>query len=91
MTELYIENFDRDLNESQLRRAFELYGTVEKVSIIAERKPWMERVGGVAFVTMPNDREAILAANSLSGCNFCYSRVFVRPARLGDHEVRKME
>ncbi len=88
--QLYIEGFPLDFTERQLRIGFEPYGTVERVSIITDRKLWM-RDRGIAFVDMPDDREAIVAANSLSGCSWCGPRVYVRLSRPRDHEVEEMK
>ncbi|MDP2359504.1 MAG: RNA-binding protein [bacterium] len=61
---LYVGNMAFSVTDSQLRAAFEAYGTVEDVAVINDRDTG--RPKGFAFVTMPNAQEANAAINGLN-------------------------
>ncbi len=62
---IYVGNLSRDLTESELKEAFEAFGTVNSASIIKDRYTGDSR--GFGFVEMPNPEEAQAAINSLNG------------------------
>jgi len=62
---IYVGNLSRDLTESELKEAFETFGTVNSASIIKDRYTGESR--GFGFVEMPNHEEAQAAINSLNG------------------------
>lgn len=61
---LYVGNMAFSVTDTQLRTAFEAYGTVEEVAVINDRDTG--RPKGFAFVTMPNAQEANAAINGLN-------------------------
>ncbi|MFA7330357.1 MAG: RNA-binding protein [Candidatus Delongbacteria bacterium] len=61
---LYVGNMAFSVTDSQLRTAFEAYGTVEEVAVISDRDTG--RPKGFAFVTMPNAQEANAAIQGLN-------------------------
>ncbi|MGQ9800539.1 MAG: RNA recognition motif domain-containing protein [Candidatus Saccharicenans sp.] len=62
---IYVGNLSRDLSESELKEAFEAFGTVNSASIIKDRYTGESR--GFGFVEMPNQEEAQAAINSMNG------------------------
>lgn len=62
---IYVGNLSRDLTESELKEAFEAFGTVNSASIIKDRYTGDSR--GFGFVEMPNQEEAQAAINALNG------------------------
>ncbi|MEQ8789739.1 MAG: RNA-binding protein [Pirellulaceae bacterium] len=53
---IYVGNLSFDATENDIRGAFEQYGVVNAVNIIADRETGRSR--GFCFVEMPNDDEA---------------------------------
>ena len=62
---LYAGNLSRDLSESELREAFEAYGSVTSCSIIKDKFSGDSR--GFGFVEMSNKSEAEKAISALNG------------------------
>jgi RNA recognition motif-containing protein len=62
---LYAGNLSRDLSESELREAFEAFGSVTSCSIIKDKFSGDSR--GFGFVEMANKAEAVKAISSLNG------------------------
>jgi RNA recognition motif-containing protein len=62
---LYAGNLSRDLSESELREAFEAYGSVTSCSIIKDKFSGDSR--GFGFVEMSNKAEADKAISALNG------------------------
>lgn len=52
---LYVGNLNYRVKESELKNAFEEYGTVESVRIIRDRET--RRSKGFGFVDVPDDKE----------------------------------
>lgn len=65
---LFVYNIGPDTDEKTVWQLFARYGTVQKVNVIREGGTGSGK--GYGFVTMPNYDEAILAIESLNGCNF---------------------
>jgi len=62
---IYIGNMSSDTTEDQLRQAFEGFGEVSTINIIADRYSGEPR--GFAFVEMSAKSEAIAALSGLNG------------------------
>jgi len=62
---IYIGNLSFDTTEDQLRQAFQGYGEVSTVNIIADKHTGEPR--GFAFVEMATKAEAIAAISGLNG------------------------
>lgn len=65
---LFVYNIGPDTDEKTVWQLFARYGTVQKVNVIREGGTGAGK--GYGFVTMPNYDEALLAIESLNGCNF---------------------
>ena len=65
MKNIYAGNLDFRTTDDQLRKAFEVYGQVDKVNIVTDRDTGQQR--GFAFVEMTNDAEGIKAIAGLNG------------------------
>ena len=62
---LYVGNLSSDVNDSDLRQAFEVYGNVASAAIIKDRFSGDSR--GFGFVDMPSKEEALEAIRELNG------------------------
>ena len=62
---IYVGNLSRDVNEEDLRQAFEAFGQVESVNIITDKFTGESR--GFGFVEMPGKAEAQSAIDGLNG------------------------
>ena len=81
---IYVANIDFKASESDLRKAFEQYGTVESVKIVLEKEPsatGARRSRGFGFVIMPDAQEADNALASLNGARFMSRDLAVNEAR----------
>jgi len=65
MKNIYVGNLDFRTSEESLRKAFEVYGVVDKVNIVTDKDTGQQR--GFAFVEMANDAEGEKAIASLNG------------------------
>jgi len=65
MKNLYVGNVSHGTTESELRTAFEVYGSVERVSMVTDRDTGRSR--GFAFVEMASATEADKAIAALDG------------------------
>ena len=61
--EIYVGNLSYDMNEAQMRKEFEKYGTVKSARIISNR--FNHKSKGFGFVEMPNRPEAEQAIKAL--------------------------
>jgi hypothetical protein len=61
--EIYVGNLSYDMNEAQMRKEFEKYGTVKSARIISNR--FNHKSKGFGFVEMPNRPEAEAAVKAL--------------------------
>ena len=59
---LYVGNLSRDVNEEELREAFQAFGKVEEVAIVKDRSSGVSK--GFAFIEMPVEAEA---KNAIAG------------------------
>ncbi|MGA2991108.1 MAG: RNA-binding protein [Candidatus Korobacteraceae bacterium] len=65
MKNIYVGNLDFRITEDELRKAFEVYGQVDRVNIVTDRDTGQQR--GFGFVEMTNDAEAEKAIAGLNG------------------------
>jgi cold-inducible RNA-binding protein len=65
MKNIYVGNLDFRTTEEELRKAFEVYGQVDKVNIVTDKDTGQQR--GFAFVEMTNDPEGEKAIAGLNG------------------------
>ncbi|MBN2480890.1 MAG: RNA-binding protein [Bacteroidales bacterium] len=76
---IYVGNLHFDLNEDELKKAFEEYGEVSAVKIITDKVSGRSR--GFGFVEMVNDDEAREAIENLNGTDIKGRKVNVNQAR----------
>ena len=62
---IYVGNLLNEINEDDLRQAFEAFGQVASVNVIKDRSTDEPR--GFAFVEMPAEAEAQAAIDGLNG------------------------
>ena len=62
---IYVGNISSDINEDDLKQAFEAFGQVASVNVIKDKFTGQSR--GFAFVEMPAKAEAQSAINGLNG------------------------
>ena len=62
---IYVGNLSPKTTESQLRKAFEMYGKVDKVSL--DSRPRDDEAHGFCFVEMPFENQASRAIKQLNG------------------------
>lgn len=78
---IYVGNLPFSTSESEIRELFSQHGTVESVSLIADRDTGQSR--GFGFVEMPR-AEAVRAIQSLNG-----KALGGRPLRVNEAQDRK--
>ena len=76
---IYVGSLSLDVNEDDLRQAFEAYGQVESVKIIKDRYTGESR--GFAFIEMPTNKEALSAIDGLNGKGLKGRSIVVNEAR----------
>jgi RNA recognition motif-containing protein len=76
---IYVGNLHFNVNEDELRKAFEEYGEVSSVKIIADK--YSGRSKGFGFVEMSNDNEAKNAIENINGAEIKGRAVNVNQAR----------
>ncbi len=79
---IYVGNLSYSLSESELRDAFENFGAVSTVKVLADRETGRSR--GFGFVEMPNQAEAEAAVANLNGKD-----VGGRPLRVNEARPRE--
>ncbi len=62
---IFVGNLAWEVTDSDLRQAFESFGTVTTASVIRDRDSGKSR--GFGFVEMPENEEAVKAINELNG------------------------
>jgi RNA recognition motif-containing protein len=65
MKNIYVGNLDFRTTEDSLRKAFEVYGQVDRVNIVTDKDTGQQR--GFGFVEMTNDAEGDKAIAGLNG------------------------
>jgi RNA recognition motif-containing protein len=76
---IYVGNLSRDVSESDIKEAFEAFGTVQTASIIKDKYTGDSR--GFGFVEMPNKEEADKAIAGLNGKELKGRNLTVNEAR----------
>jgi RNA recognition motif-containing protein len=76
---IYVGNLSREVNEDELRKAFEAYGQVTSVNIIKDRYSGESR--GFGFVEMATQTEAQAAINGLNGTSLKERTLNISEAR----------
>jgi len=79
MKNIYVGNLDYNINEDELRGAFETYGQVDNVTIMRDRDTGQPR--GFGFVEMANDEEAEKAIAGTNGTQLGGRNINVNEAR----------
>ena len=79
MKNIYVGNLDYNINEDELRGAFEAYGQVDNVTIMRDRDTGQPR--GFGFVEMANDEEAEKAIAGTNGTQLGGRNINVNEAR----------
>ncbi len=62
---IYVGNINYSIGEDELRKIFEIMGSVETVKIIRDKRTGKSK--GFGFVEMPEKKEAMEAVNTLDG------------------------
>ncbi|MFT4564360.1 MAG: RNA recognition motif-containing protein, partial [Gammaproteobacteria bacterium] len=65
---IYVGNLPYNVQDAELRAAFEPYGAVNSVEVIFDRRT--QRSRGYGFVEMENENEAVEAIEALNGSDF---------------------
>ena len=76
---LYVGNLAYTVTESDLRDAFEPFGTVDRASVITDRDSGRSK--GFGFVEMPNNSEADAAIKALNDTALNGRNIKVNEAR----------
>ncbi len=76
---IYVGNLSYDLNDDELREAFEAYGEVDSVNIIKDK--YSGKSKGFGFVEMPDDDKAQAAIDGLHEKEFQGRRLNVNKAK----------
>jgi len=76
---LYVGNLAYTVTESDLRAAFEPFGTVDRASVITDRDSGRSK--GFGFVEMPNNSEADAAIKALNDTALNGRNIKVNEAR----------
>jgi len=79
MVELYVGNLSYDVDEREMRRAFESYGKVSSARIIKNKFNGKSR--GYGFVEMPDRGQAMAAIRALNGNELKGRRIVVNEAK----------
>jgi cold-inducible RNA-binding protein len=76
---IFVGNLDFNTSEDDLRKAFEVYGQVDRVSILTDRDTGRSR--GFGFVEMTNAEDGEKAIAALNGSQFGGRTLNVNEAR----------
>jgi RNA recognition motif-containing protein len=76
---IFVGNLSFNTSEEELRKLFEPYGTVDRVSILTDRETGRSR--GFGFVEMTNAEEGDKAIDGLNGSQFGGRTINVNEAR----------
>ena len=84
-SKLYVGNMSFETTETDLRGAFEQFGTVTEVHLASDR--YTGRPRGFAFVTFSTEEESKLAVEKLNGVDLNGRQLTVNPARASGEEL----
>ena len=76
---IYVGNLPYNMNDPELREAFEEYGAVDSATVIKDRYTGKSR--GFGFVEMPDNGEAQAAIDGINGQDFGGRSLTVNEAR----------
>lgn len=79
---ILIESLPSSATEENVRKLFEMYGTVESVYLVKDKHSGMQN--GQAYVRMSSDDEAEQAINKLQGADFEGQQIRVRQVEDAD-------
>ncbi len=79
MKNIFVGNLSFNTSEDELRRAFETYGPVDRVSILMDRDTGRSR--GFGFVEMSNNEDGEKAIAALNGSDIGGRTINVNEAR----------
>jgi cold-inducible RNA-binding protein len=79
MKSIYVGNLDFRTTEEELQKSFEVYGQVDKVTIVLDRDTGQQR--SFAFVEMTNDVESEKAIAGLNSSLMKGRTLYVNEAR----------
>lgn len=79
MKNIFVGNLDFNTSEEELRQAFEVYGQVDRVSIMTDRETGRSR--GFGFVEMTNAEDGEKAIAALNGTQLGGRTLNVNEAR----------
>jgi RNA recognition motif-containing protein len=65
MKNIYVGNLDFRTTEDELRKAFEVYGQVDRINVVTDKDTGQQR--GFAFVEMASDLDGEKAIAGLNG------------------------
>ncbi|QNR24230.1 RNA recognition motif domain-containing protein [Croceimicrobium hydrocarbonivorans] len=83
---IFVASLDFNVQEDDLRNAFEAFGEVSSVKIITDRETGRSK--GFGFVEMPSDDEGSQAIESLNGSNLRGRDIAVKEARPQEERPR---
>ncbi len=78
-TNIAVINLSYQVNDDDLRAAFEQHGKVDKARVVIDRDTGRSR--GLGFVEMPDRSEAVNAIEQLNGAEFCGRPLRVNEAK----------
>src|SRR5438309_923447 len=79
MKNIYVGNLDFRTTEEELRKAFEVYGPVDRVNVVTDKDTGQHR--GFAFIEMTNDPDGEKAIAGLNGTQIDGRALNVNEAR----------
>ena len=79
MKNIFVGNLSFTATEDSVRSMFEVYGTVDRVSIVTDRDTGQPK--GFGFVEMTNDAEAEKAISALNGTELNGRALTINEAR----------
>ncbi len=79
MKNIFVGNLNYEATEDEIRKLFEQFGTVDRVSLITDRETGRPR--GFGFCEMPNDSEGDAAIEQLNGVNLGGRALNINEAR----------
>jgi len=79
VVELYVGNLSYDVDEKEMRKAFEVYGKVASSRIIKNK--FNNKSRGYGFIEMPDRSQAMTAIRGLNGNDLKGRRIVVNEAK----------
>ena len=84
---IYVNDISDEVTEEDIRRAFEVFGKVDSVSIVRDESAGESTDS--AFIKMPSDQEASAAISGLSGSKLKGRTIQANEARTGPTDRRR--